>query len=91
MFLNLRKSYNILDRGRLLQTLEWYRLGPKMRGILVDFWKNQEVVTRQNRYHGPRFRATHSTTQGVLVFPTLSNMEVDSVVHHWISLMVDYG
>ena len=46
VFLDLCKDYNMLDRGRLLQTLKGYRAGPKMQGILADFWENQEMVTK---------------------------------------------
>ena len=60
-----------------------------MRGLLDIFWKNQEVVTRQNIYHGPYFRATRSTTQGEVALQTLLNVAVNSVVCHWISLMVE--
>ena len=35
VFLDLIKAYDNLDCGRLLKTLEGYRSGPKMWGILV--------------------------------------------------------
>ena len=38
VFLELRKAYENLDRGRLLKTLEGYGVGPKMQGILAVFW-----------------------------------------------------
>ena len=40
VFLDLRKAYNTLDRGRLLQPLKGYREVPNMRGILVELWEN---------------------------------------------------
>ena len=46
VFLERSKEYDTLDRGCLLQTLEEYREGEKMHGILVEFWENQELVTR---------------------------------------------
>ena len=46
VFLDLRKAYNTLDRGPLLQTLEGYGAGPKTRGILEEFLLRQEVVTK---------------------------------------------
>ena len=61
-----------------------------MRVLLVEFWDNQEVVNRQNDYHGPYFRATCSTTQGGIASPTIFNVAVNSVVHHWLYLMVEY-
>ena len=38
VLLNLRKSYDNLSWGRLLNTLEGYGAGSKMRDILVEFW-----------------------------------------------------
>ena len=38
VFLNLRKLYENLDQGQLLKTLKGYRAGPKMRGMLAEFW-----------------------------------------------------
>ena len=48
VLLYLGKAYNTLERRHLLQTLEGYGTGPKLRGILENFWENQEVVTRQS-------------------------------------------
>ena len=45
MFLDLRKAYDILEYGLILQTLEGYGTGPKLCDVLVDLWDNQEVVT----------------------------------------------
>ena len=38
VFLEIRKAYDNLEPGRLLKTLEEYRAGSKMRGILTEFW-----------------------------------------------------
>ena len=50
----------------------------------------QEVVTFQNGFHGPQFRVTRGTTHRVLVFPAPSNMVVESLVRHLMSLTVEY-
>lgn len=54
VFLDLRKIYENMDHGRLLQTLAGYGAGPKLRGLLVSFWLGQEVVTRKRGFHGPQ-------------------------------------
>ena len=46
IFLELRKSYNTLDRGCFLITLEGYGAGPCMQRLLAVFWDQKEVVTR---------------------------------------------
>ena len=38
LFLELRKSYDNMDCGRLLKTFEGYEARPKMWGILAEFW-----------------------------------------------------
>ena len=37
LFLDISKAYDMLDRGRFLQTLERYGARKKLCGILVDF------------------------------------------------------
>ena len=38
VFLDLWISYKILDRSRILLTLEGYRASLKIRGLLVEIW-----------------------------------------------------
>ena len=64
VFLDLSNSYDTLYDGRLLHILEVYVTGPKFRGILEYFWKNQEVFTQHSGYRGPQFWETRSNTQG---------------------------
>ena len=64
VLLDLRKAYDMLDLVCLLNTLEGYGVVPKLRGILEEFWENQEVVKRHGGYHGLLFRKTRGTTQG---------------------------
>ena len=89
MFLYPHKAYDTLDGGRILQTLDGYGVRPKMQRIWESFWENQEVVTKQNGYHGLHFRATHSTTQRGVTFSTLFNAEIDSVVCYWLFMTVE--
>ena len=80
VLIDLRKAYNNLDQGRLLQTLEGYGPGQKLWGVLEAFWSIQEVVTRQNGFHDPQVRATRGNTQGGLASHILFNVAVDIVV-----------
>ena len=61
-FLYLRKAYENLYHGWLLHTLEGYRSGPRLWGLLADFWSCQEVVTHQNGFQGPQFKENRGTT-----------------------------
>ena len=62
LFLYIIHAYNNLDRGRILNTLEGYGTGPKLQDLLAELWSLQEVVNRQNGFHGPQFRVTRGKT-----------------------------
>ena len=61
VLLETRKTYDTVDRDRLLNTLEGYGAGPCTCGILENFWECQQVVPRQNSFHRPAFHATRVT------------------------------
>ena len=46
VFLDLWKDYDMVDRDRLIQTLEGYSTGPCMCRLLETFWYHQQVVPR---------------------------------------------
>ena len=79
-FLGLWKSYNTVDRERLIQTLEGYGARPRMCGFLETVWYHQQVVLTHNGCHSLAFLATQGTTHGGLVSPTLFNVVVDNVI-----------
>ena len=89
VLLDLRKAHENIDQGILLQTRAGYGAGPKLRGLLAEFWSRQDVVTHQNGFHASQFRATRGMTQGGLASPKLLIVEGDSMVCHWISLTVE--
>ena len=89
VLLDIHKECGALDCVLILQTLERYGVGPKIWGILEELWENQEMVTRQNGYHDPKFRAACGTTQGGILSPILLNVVVDSVVRHCLYLAVE--
>ena len=41
VLLDIIKAYNNLDCGQILKTLEGYLVGPKIQGILTEFWARQ--------------------------------------------------
>ena len=47
VFMYLHKSYDTLDQGRIVATLEGCGSGTHMHGLLAEFWEQQEVVTRK--------------------------------------------
>ena len=61
VFLDICKAYETLERRQLIQALEGYGEFLNMWILLTEFCENQEVVTRQNGYHGHWFRETYGT------------------------------
>ena len=64
-------------------------MGPKLRGLLAEFWSRQEGVTHQNGFHDPWFQVIRGATQGGLSLLTIFNVLLNRVVCHWISLTVE--
>ena len=76
VLLDLWKAYDTVNRYHLIIKIEGYVAGPRMYGLLETFWECQQVVPRQNGFHGPVFLATRGTTQGGLVSLMLFNVVV---------------
>ena len=89
VLLDLWKSYNTVEMEHFIQTLEGYRVGPRMCGLLKTYLAHQKVVPRQNVYHGPALPYTRGTTQGGLVSPTLFNGVMDNVIWTWLAMAVE--
>ena len=89
VYLDLKKAYDKLHRGRALDTLQAYGVGPNTRRLIANYWDKQQIAARQAGYHGPCFTAGSGATQGGLLSPNLFNICVDSVVRHWLTLVID--
>jgi len=91
VFLDLKKAYDTLDRGRMLQILEAYGVGPRVLALLRTFWDQQKVVARQGRYYGDPFDADRGVTQGDIPSPTEFNIICDAIIRAWLNVVCDDG
>ena len=89
IFLDLRKAYETVYWYNLIIKLEGYGAGPRMCGILETFWYCQQVVTRQNVFHGSAFHVTRGTTQGILLSPMMLNVVVENFIRTWLAMTVE--
>ena len=46
------------------------------------------MVTRAGRYFGVTFKGYRGVTQGDLLYPTIFNMVVKTIIHHWLTVVV---
>ena len=79
IFLDLHKTYDALDRSRLLEILEGYGVGPRSRKLLQTYWHRLTMVARAGDYYGTSFRVERGVTQGDPLSPTIFNVVVDAV------------
>ena len=89
IFLDLTKAYDALDRSRTLDILEGYGVGPKVRRLLGNYWKQATLAARAGRYYGTAFKGERGVTQGDPLSPTIFNVVVDAVVRHWLHIATE--
>jgi hypothetical protein len=87
VFLDLRKAFDAMDRGRCLEILAGYGVGPRMRHLIQKFWKEAVLVCRASGVYGDTFSAGRGVTQGGPLSPKLFNILVDAVVREWMDQM----
>ena len=84
IFLDLRKAYDAMDRGRCIEILEGYGVGPNMLRLIIYFWESAEMVCRASGRYGPVFKAGRGVTQGGPLSPKIFNIMVDAIVREWL-------
>ena len=84
VFIDLRKAYDAMDRGRCLEILEGYGVGPNIRRLLSHFWEEAELVCRASGRYGAPFKARRGVTQGGPISPRIFNLMVDAIVREWL-------
>ena len=84
IFLDLKKAYDAMDRGRCLEILEDCGVGPRARRLIQQFWELGEMARRASGYYGRVFTAGRWVTQGGFLSPTVFNLVVDTIVREWI-------
>ena len=80
VFIDVRNSYDSLDRGMCMEIVRGYGLGYKIQRLLQHYWDGQRLVPKSGKYYGRPFRTGRGVTQGGPVSPAIFNIVVDSVV-----------
>ena len=88
LFLDLRKAYGAMDRGRCLQILEDSGVRPKTRQLIKCSWDKNSLVCRAAGYYSRPFKAGRIVTQGEPVSPATLNLTVHTFICEWERLLV---
>jgi hypothetical protein len=88
IYLDLKKAYDAIDRGRMLKILEAYGVGPNLLRLQNSFWQNAKLVCRAGGSYGSPFAAFQGVTQGAPLSSFLFNVCVDAVVREWLHQML---
>ena len=54
--------------------------------MLKVYWERTTMVARAGSYYGPCFKGGRGVTQGDPLSPTIFNVVLDAVVHHWLTI-----
>ncbi|KAL7545958.1 hypothetical protein ACHAWF_009309, partial [Thalassiosira exigua] len=65
IFIDLRKAFDAMDRGRCLRILRGYGVGPNIRRLIKLFWTLAEMVCRAGGNYGTPFGAGRGVTQAL--------------------------
>jgi hypothetical protein len=84
IYLDLRKAYDALDRGRCLEILAGYGIGPNLLRLQKKFWDDAKMVCCAGGNYGLPFGAHRGVTQGGPLSSLMFNVCVDCVVREWL-------
>ena len=80
VFLDLKKAYDTLDRGRTLGILKGYGLGKNLCRIIEEVWEMDTMVPKQAGFYGKSFSASRGVRQGDILSPMIFNIVADAVI-----------
>ena len=83
IYLDLSKAYDSIDRGKILQLLCKYKVGPRLRSYIGKVWDNQHFVLRQAQFYSKPVDIDRGVTQGDINSPIVFNVIVDAVLREW--------
>ena len=87
IFLDARKAYDLLDRGRCLEILRVYGLGPNLDRLLTNNCKLNNIEPKLGKFLGKAFETGRGVKQGNPASPMIFNISVDAVVRAVIDVV----
>ena len=71
VFLDVNKSYDLLDKMCCMEILWGYGLSANLQWILESYWGGYTVVPQAGGYYDRPFKTERRVTQGCPVSPTI--------------------
>ena len=88
IFLYLHKSYYTSDCGRCLDIIAAYRVPPRSTQLTQRYWDQMTMVAKSGRYFGPPFKGHLGMNQGYLLYTTIFNVVLDTVLRHQVTVVI---
>jgi len=89
--LDWAKAFAAFHKERAFMKLHEHRLPTKMLTLLALQWDKMQVIPKQADFFGTPFCQDSGQITGSILGPLIFNVVVDSVVRHWMTVMVDDG
>jgi Reverse transcriptase (RNA-dependent DNA polymerase) len=80
IFLDLKKAYDTLDRGRTINILQGYGVGKMTCNLIKTIWDNDVMVPKQAGFYGKPFKASRGVRQGDIMASIIFNITTDAVI-----------
>ena len=87
VFLDVRKSYNSLDRAWRMEILWGYGMGHNIARIIAHQWENLQFVPKSRRFLGKVFGTGRVVPQGYPAYPMIFNIVLYAVVRAVLPLV----
>jgi len=87
IFIDISKAYDGLDQDCMLTLLQDYGVGNNVLHLLHNFWSHPTIIPHQQGIFGQPFSAEWGITQGDIISPTIFNIVIDAILHHWYQFM----
>ena len=69
VFMEIRKAYESLERGRCLDVLRVYGMEPNLAQLIATYWDWQRIVPKTGKFLGKEFRTGRGLMQETLHHP----------------------
>ncbi len=80
IYVDLKRAYNAIDRGRMTEILKAYEVGPN----LLRLQQNTKLVCHAGGCYWSPFNAKRGVTQGSPLSLLMFNVCVDAIVREWL-------